>query len=123
MTYEPTNWKSGDVVTSAKLNKIEQGIAGGGVLIVNETDGILDKTWQEIYDAGFSVLLIDFQGTHFNATSYGVGVRDGTYSVGYMLYDEQGLCTIRNYTCDSASGYPEYQDLPIDSGGGNITVT
>lgn len=27
MAYEPTNWKSGDVVTSAKLNKLEQGVA------------------------------------------------------------------------------------------------
>lgn len=30
MSYEPTVWKSGDVVTSAKLNKLEQGVAGGG---------------------------------------------------------------------------------------------
>ena len=29
MSYEPTNWKDGDLVTSAKLNKIEQGIANG----------------------------------------------------------------------------------------------
>jgi len=36
MAYEPTTWKSGDVVTSAKLNKIEQGIASGGVLVVAE---------------------------------------------------------------------------------------
>lgn len=27
MSYDPTQWKSGDVVTSAKLNKMEQGIA------------------------------------------------------------------------------------------------
>ena len=34
MSYEPTNWKDGDLVTSAKLNKMEQGIAasGGGAL-------------------------------------------------------------------------------------------
>lgn len=28
MSYEPTNWKAGDTITSAKLNKIEQGIGG-----------------------------------------------------------------------------------------------
>ena len=54
MAYEPTNWKSGDVVTSAKLNKLEQAVASGGVMVVNATfDGgvaTLDKTWQEIYD-------------------------------------------------------------------------
>ena len=32
MSYEPTNWQSGDVVTSAKLNKIEQGIADSAFL-------------------------------------------------------------------------------------------
>ena len=38
MSYTPTEWKSGDVVTSAKLNKLEQGVAdatgGGGTLEV-----------------------------------------------------------------------------------------
>ena len=29
MSYEPTNWKAGDTITSAKLNKIEQGVANG----------------------------------------------------------------------------------------------
>lgn len=38
MSYTPTNWKAGDVVTSAKLNKMEQGIAaGGGIRIVHLT--------------------------------------------------------------------------------------
>ena len=30
MAYEKTNWQTGDVVTSAKLNKIEDGIANVG---------------------------------------------------------------------------------------------
>ena len=58
MSYEPTNWKAGDTVTSAKLNKLEQGVARAEVLFVNadpETD-TLDRTWQEIYDAGFAVV-------------------------------------------------------------------
>lgn len=38
MSYTPTNWKAGDIVTSAKLNKMEQGIAaGGGIRIVHLT--------------------------------------------------------------------------------------
>ena len=56
MSYEPTTWKAGDTVTSAKLNKMEQGIANsGGSLIITASalsDNLtLDKTWQEIYDA------------------------------------------------------------------------
>ena len=30
MSYEPTVWQAGDTVTSAKLNKIEQGVASSG---------------------------------------------------------------------------------------------
>ena len=30
MAYEPTQWRSGDTITSERLNKMEQGIAGGG---------------------------------------------------------------------------------------------
>ena len=67
MSYDPTIWKSGDVVTSAKLNKIEKGIedagsgggGGGGVYIVNVTETeshdqytyTCDKTAQEILTA------------------------------------------------------------------------
>jgi len=38
MSYEPTVWAANDVITAAKMNKIEQGIensSGGGSLIVN----------------------------------------------------------------------------------------
>lgn len=62
MSYEPTNWKAGDTVTSAKLNKIEQGIKNS-ILVANliyddYENGImhLDKTWQEIYDADFCII-------------------------------------------------------------------
>ena len=29
MAYEPTQWRSGDTITSERLNKMEQGIANG----------------------------------------------------------------------------------------------
>lgn len=61
MNYEPTQWKAGDTVTSAKLNKMEQGIANGGgiqIIHVDEND-TLDKTWQEIHDGGLGVIIIE----------------------------------------------------------------
>lgn len=63
MSYEPTNWKAGDTVTSAKLNKLEQGIANsGGIQIIHmDENKTLDKTWQEIHDGGFGVLIIETQ--------------------------------------------------------------
>lgn len=63
MSYEPNEWKAGDIVTSAKLNKMEQGIANG-TLVVNltwssdNTVATMDKTWQQIYDAD-SVVILD----------------------------------------------------------------
>ena len=58
--YNPTNWQAGDTVTSAKLNKIEQGIKNN-ILVANATFSkngpiYLDKTWQEIYDADFCIV-------------------------------------------------------------------
>lgn len=62
MSYEPTNWKDGDLVTSAKLNKIEQGIANGVlVVVITITDGnsrttyTMDKTWKQIHDAAYAI--------------------------------------------------------------------
>lgn len=79
MSYTPTNWKAGDTVTSAKLNKIEQGIvnAGGANILVtncnldssNASGGTrsagsasgssaprLDKTLGEILNADFVIV-------------------------------------------------------------------
>ncbi len=62
MSYNPTQWSAGDTVTSAKLNKIEQGISNNGILEINlvfdEETGTqhLDKTWQEIYNANISII-------------------------------------------------------------------
>lgn len=62
MSYEPTVWQAGDVVTSAKLNKIENGIADSSVFLVNyvyddfdpEVTPHLDKTYTEIKNAFLS---------------------------------------------------------------------
>ena len=52
MSYIKTMWSDGDVITAEKLNKLENGMAQtGSVLIVHINEGTLDKTWQEIYDA------------------------------------------------------------------------
>ncbi len=63
MSYEPTQWSAGDTVTSAKLNKMEQGIAAnGGILVVHQIKNgdnppTLDKTWQEIHDADIGYII------------------------------------------------------------------
>lgn len=105
MSYEPTNWKDGDLVTSAKLNKLEQGVAsaggsgGGGILVVHQ-DGsyVLDKTWQEINDADFCVLKGDLtQIGHDWMIATAAWYDGGGYKVTFN--DTQ-------YLTDTPDGYP-----------------
>ena len=77
MSYTPTTWTTGDTITATKLNKIEQGIAdAGGVLICNsyydsgKGEYVLNKTAGEIYDAlvGGTPVYIKYQ--YGDITSY-----------------------------------------------------
>lgn len=55
MSYTPTNWKTGDVVTSSKLNKLENGVAdagGGGWLAVEATYSESDQVYTCTKKAG-----------------------------------------------------------------------
>ena len=72
MSYEPTTWKDGDLVTSAKLNKMEQGIVNATssgatsptanlVAIMTSDTLTLNKTWQEIYDENISVIIGEYR--------------------------------------------------------------
>ena len=72
MSYIPTEWTAGDIVTAAKLNKLENGVAESrGSLIVNMTYNagidadICDKTALEMYTAfqSGSVILKKVEGT------------------------------------------------------------
>lgn len=56
MSYEPTEWRTGDIISSEKLNKLEEGVAsassGGGIYYVNVVGGsTLDKNFSEINSA------------------------------------------------------------------------
>lgn len=121
MSYEPTNWKAGDVVTSAKLNKLEQGVAGGILIVHSEKIGStesnrrLDKTWMEIHNALFNgtivLVLTDLTDEYAENVLVSFITRVFTaheqqpqlYYV-YINNSEDG------YTTDSANGYPEYKD-------------
>ena len=112
MSYDPTIWKSGDVVTSAKLNKIEKGIedagsgggGGGGVLIVgiDMATMTLDKTYAEIASAGFAVLsALGDAGLYMVGPLTLYGVDDGVYKVQFTM----GNSSVP-FTTDSEDGYP-----------------
>lgn len=131
MSYEPTNWKTGDVVTSSKLNKLENGVAnagGGGNLILHETvtkDGnftisTLDKTWKEISDvfmAGGEVYIMD-SVTHTDTDTsaevfYSRRAAFNIYTVegeGYGVnFEPKSNEAPKSYFTDSENGYPSHR--------------
>ncbi len=115
MSYTPTNWKAGDTVTSAKLNKMEQGIANGGeIQVVHYNHGTLDKTWQEIYDGGFGVIAFE----QSDDLSYDpiIGIHkssDNLFIVKTAWIYDAGFETI-TYSAQSPDDYPSEGD---NSGG------
>jgi len=86
MSYTPTEWNNGDVITAEKLNKLENGVAaggsGGGVLVVNitESDGVYttDKTAGEIKAAFESGTPVVIPSSHT--------VPEAGYTVPFLIY-------------------------------------
>ena len=117
MSYTPTEWKAGDTVTSAKLNKIEQGIAAGsGILIAHvgiksgENFPTLDKTWQEIHDADVCYIIERDEERSYCELVVGTDVADGLYSVD--VFDV--INGPQTYAIDSPSNYPALYTDPED---------
>lgn len=116
MAYTKNTWTDGDIVTSAKLNHMEDGIEGAyEVMVINDTDGTLDKTWQEIYDAmaqgKFCVHKYD-SGTLEGGIEFDIVTKVSTTGGKYVV--DAGMYS---YSASSATGYPVY-----DSGSGGGTT-
>ena len=111
MSYTPNTWANGDVITSAKLNNIEQGIAnaggGGGALVLTDTEGTLNKTWQEIHDSEVPIYIkfpYDYGDEGAGVSWYivqDIGQLNGTYYVSAFYGASQS-----DYASQSADGYP-----------------
>lgn len=86
MAYEPTNWKTGDVVTSAKLNKLEQAVAGGGggvFMTPVDTSGanlnIAVKSGDEVFPV--QLALISDEDFARLGTSFPIAYKEGDGSI------------------------------------------
>lgn len=116
MAYTKNTWRTGDIVSSQKLNHMEDGIAnsenvfivGGVSLGENGIEGTLDKTWQEIHDAMLSKICV-------------VVITDGN-SIAQKLIDDASVGLEGEYnvfvegtqlSTSTANGYP--------AGGGKYT--
>ena len=84
MAYEPTQWRSGDTITSERLNKMEQGIAGSGDVYVLHTtqtitpaeteggDPTITYSSVELREDGLPMWLIIDNGVVVSNTTYAV---------------------------------------------------
>ena len=113
MSYTKQTWQSGDTITAQKLNHIEDGIADGGVLVVNSVHDeqthttTLGKTWQEIMNTAYFIVVLnssDDPETPSQVLIAGSG-RGYDGEIGY--YVDAGDTT---YTTDSPDGYPVSDD-------------
>lgn len=112
MAYEPTTWKTGDVVTSAKLNKLEQGVTAAGGLVVTmtvtfgETDperAVLDKTAGEIISAWPVVFVVD-SAEHIAQLLKSYSEHDGKY----YFPVEVGSDFEQELVADALTDYPSW---------------
>lgn len=109
MSYKPTVWRDGDLVTASKLNKMEQGVAGAGnILIVHEGINGLDKTYAEIRDAlanGTFVILLTVSTQPFENVSMDFIITayfEGVISDKYVVITTNGIY----YKTSDENGYP-----------------
>jgi hypothetical protein len=87
------------------------GGSGGGVLVVTDTEGTLNKTWQEIHDAGAAIISLTN-----NAQSKSWYIVTGVVSSpAFIVYaclpgvngkTGEPENDFRRYRGDSADGYP-----------------
>lgn len=110
MAYTKQTWTSGETVTAAKLNHMEDGIANGesggsGVLVVHvDNNYTMDKTWQEITDALNAGMVVTVPG--LNAFSFVARTWvSGTYMISLMYASDSGLQS-QSFETDSANGNP-----------------
>lgn len=120
MRYTPTEWKTGDVVTSAKLNKLEQGVAdagGGGALVVEFTYNASDTTYTSTSLAS-DVITAFFAGTpvlfHFPGDADGGAPNDIVKTVTWILRPPEGASGSTEIGFDGSEQYITYSGIEDD---------
>lgn len=111
MAYVKQTWQTGDTVTSAKLNHMENGIAAAGdaALVVGSTvEGstiTLTKTYQEILDGNYvAVVITPADGYSMRGHILSVGEDHGALTVKCLMDVGENF----NFTAASADDYPSY---------------
>ncbi len=113
MSYTPTEWQTGDVVTAEKLNNIENGIenaSDGGALVITATESegthTLDKTYAEIsewFGTKGVAIVFDDDPTYTNAVFTVIGCYYDSDATVYCV-----ATTNQNYVATTEDDYPSY---------------
>lgn len=101
MSYTPNTWKSGDVVTSAKLNNIESGIVNSVLVVTADENNALDHTYAEIEAANFVV----FKNEESSLVAFTpISVCGFTAGLYVVIFEIDGNPTV--YAASSKDEYP-----------------
>lgn len=100
MSYTPTEWAKGDVVTSAKLNKLEQGVADAVFVFAFLYDDkthtySADKPYADIlaaYESGIPIFCATFEGDKLHGVSYVEGEGFFVEDFAFNNIGQQGAC-------------------------------
>lgn len=116
MAYIKNTWTTGDIVTSAKLNNMENGIDNATPFIVTwNDDDSLSETWQTIFDAlaaGRVVLVIYAQETDVTQFPVNFAAHMGaSYLVHAYDYEAPEFV---EFATDSPNGYPAIYTEPSE---------
>ena len=110
MSYTKTTWQDGDVITADRLNNMENGIANAAPMVIvngtyNNGEIILDKTWQEIYDAINNKIPV-YICYNYNNSDDDYGIFMGEVMSVYYSDNEYKVSADAVYSAISSSGYP-----------------
>lgn len=129
MSYTPTQWKAGDTVTSAKLNKMEQGIAASGeIKVVPSFKSLIGSihiniTPNELIDAlnNYKVIIISCTNADGNPCQSLISDYhyDGTT---YFLQVNEDLPIFTSSDPDVSFSYIPESSGNDNPGGGNISL-
>lgn len=124
MSYTPTEWETGQTITAEKPNKLEQGVADAGdiVIITSHYEGeddeysVLDATWSELKSAMDSGKLVILKGAWDDTVSFGVLLRcnddhsasDVQYAATFLTVFTEPVVT--KFLATTKEGYPMASD-------------
>ena len=120
MAYEPTVWKSGDKITSAKLNKVENALSGTSkvyfidVTIDAEDNLTFNETYQQIADKfADGVVFARFYQSNVCISTQLVTSCDHMEGTGYLV-TLQGMLGPEQYVASTPNDYPIPAGQDID---------